>query len=1273
MAAVESKGGSPLQYEKERERSVSLNKAPQDFVVSGGTQYRVVRKSINDGIKDINLSNNSNSTSTLNRVTPTNTNDVNDTNTLRSDLDEAEAIMSKQAARIEELERFLLQNSEKLGGVAALQSQLNLKTQPEPINLTGLAGKSRMGLAARRRAESSQSTEYDLRVSTRIQDETNSSGPHSSRTVSTFASEADPITPGNELTNPTLRRSLSDGFVGQNSPGNSNSNGNINGTDQKGPPRGLAARLAMGSQERRRMASLQRIASSEKLVDAEKNKVVRRSRSRAASGCTSDNESTSTSDVEPYDNNSNSRPNSRDIPVAQYILNSVETPKSNSGQNSIRSTSPLFTWSQPDGTPRGMSQKLHLFIAHDNPQLGNTVRLHLRTDSSGSMGCMMETKYSENGKEITCFIIGDIAYSGPFEGIDNACIDDETNSEMQRGSQCLVCTGLKGYKNDIKSYPSRPRSDIVEIDITMGAGDSINRPAALHEYLLDSPDKLQAFLKPCKARVDVILDPSHNGTWYPYWEGHRKMAPQFRSRGIGYLRLGDDMSNYGSAFLSLDAGYTFMDDGATSITNDKSGFSSTYPGSLSTPSNAQRALFTGSVRSDSRGSDSRGGFDDMHANGAYDTHATIASPYNDKSGVEDSKLTVRELEVRQQEVREILSFLRDPDLKWANRSQHLQRLRDLGDCYASDLAFGSNSPQGQQSTVAKCSKGTTDMISVVTENILRQNNPHVLRAAISSLRTIADSTQSNPSCGVAWRALLLEVFHLLRTVTRQVYEEAKDTLDYLHTIGDGRRKQPLLNLTQLASMLTDIFGGPRGKGTPKAGSDKMADKSSNTCKVVQWFTNAMKRELTASLYAYATINTSSFTPSSYERVDTGVTLSRCKYLLAHREEITRDTAIDFISNLVVLDMVQQSNDKDNFLSLIQLNVDNFKLFEKANAIDAASYLSKIEVLFIKMTSAQCSQIIQDIAKESSRMYEKLLPAIIKQLLFCTSVLKNGGEANALTSGNISRNASNNSIPSYAIHNVRDRYSNPPSSRGSSREAMNNSREVGSRGGSRSTSNMERESRSLVSGKPSIVKGLQVNTNSSSSTSVRNISPRSPIMQQKVPNINQALPPRSPVDLSSLKNKINDQWFEARLMLRTVPATESAWTSLTNTTCSENANSFTETLSSVAESCGMARAKVLRIILPFDENTSSNDQAAAVNAQNAALSDLASKCGSSSILETLQVQAVNFRKTIRVKMADEADLQQAMQASKQLASFCTDVEIYSKEIGKTPISIVSMLE
>jgi hypothetical protein len=55
-------------------------------------------------------------------------------------------------------------------------------------------------------------------------------------------------------------------------------------------------------------------------------------------------------------------------------------------------------------------------------------------------------------------------------------------------------------------------------------------------------------------RIDVILAPQHKGDWYPMWEvgSGRRMAPQFRSTGVGYLRLADDMGSHGNSFISVD-------------------------------------------------------------------------------------------------------------------------------------------------------------------------------------------------------------------------------------------------------------------------------------------------------------------------------------------------------------------------------------------------------------------------------------------------------------------------------------------------------------------------------------------------------------------------------------------------------------------------------------------------------------------------------------------------------------------------------------------------
>ena len=1372
MAAIEEKT-SLLERSSESSKQ-NINKAPQDFVVQGGATYKVVRKSYDKQTAVPVIQG---------RITPTSFAATQEVATLRTALDEAEVCISRHAARIEELERYLLANSEKLGGTAVLRETLGIiNKQPSmqqqaaapheftsinsnstasggiASNINNASGKPRLGLAARRRADASQSNEYDLTLN-EIE-----KGPHPH---SVFTQEADqekqekdqeqvhensldlttPTNAGSELYNTTtLRRSMSDGAV-QDAYDMS---GSTSTSSTKGPPKGLAARLALGSEERRRMSSMKRMSSSEKLSNADtvgrsltgsssgKSKSNSQSQSRmdasdngAAIGSDVDNDDFVSKNSGDASNGSDSRPGSRDaLAAAASATLALDTPKlsRSSSARSASSTgnadSPLFMWSQPEdirdaGSSSSSTPKLHIFVAHDNPQLGNTVRMHLRTVPSGHMDFMMETKYFEAGKELTCFIVGDMCYSGPFEGIENSCIDDArdvSGTKMQRGSLCLVCTGMRGYKADIKQYPTRPTGEIVELDLAMGLGSSSSssgskigtksRALGAHEFVLDTQEQLRTFFKPCTGRVDFILDPSHTDTWYPYWEGKRKMAPQFRSKGIGYIRLGDDMSNYGSAFLSLDAGFTFLDNGATSIVdlkdnNHNGAFSSTYPGgaaSSSTPLGVRQNLFS-SARTDSRGSQrsGTGAADDFEVDvaggsmrrsgsntGFADTHSSANSPYQHSTataGAGDSRLSARELHVRQSEVQEILVLLREPELKWGARVQHLQRLRDLGDSFSVDaFASAGGSVQEQADCAARCAKGTTELISVLTDTVLRQNNPQVLRTAVSCLRTVAASTSVNPSCGVAWRQLILETFHLLRAAQKPVYEEAKDTLEFLHT-SSTRGKIPHLTLTHLSPMINDIFAGPRGKGTPRSGASS-SDKASsggaaNTKNVVLWFTNAVQQELSAGMHAFATIHTPEFAPSCYERIDTSTILTRCKHLLQHREDATRDASVSMIASIVSLDVVQHSTDLGGMLQLINQASQFFKSFETAAVADSAMCLTRMEThLNNKMMSDKCASVIQEVAKSSPRIYEKFLPVLVKQLEQCSAVLKSSsGGGNILTSGNV---GGRNNLE----HNVRDRYTAAPSSRGSSREAAG-SREGGSRGGQRGitaspNTTTATTTEGLVKNRPPLAQSLKVRTPSTGSLTglgsgekpmrppSADTSLASPAARLRSPN---TMPPSSPVDLTALKQRINDQWFEAKLVLRVVPNTDTAWTSFRTNICKENVDSFTNTLQTVAEQSGMVRGKLLRVVLPFDENTSSNDQAMAGMSEDMANNGI----GSPRVLSQLREQATGLRKTIRVKMADEADLRQALMATNLLQTFLKDVEVYAKETGKSPANIIGTLE
>ena len=222
-------------------------------------------------------------------------------------------------------------------------------------------------------------------------------------------------------------------------------------------------------------------------------------------------------------------------------------------------------------------QECHLFIAHDNPQLHKNLLQFLDSSAQRQMHVMLE---SHENKEKAKFLFGSIVFSGSFHEIDGSNLSD------LRGSLCLVVRGLYGVSGNLKSFQRRQKAnhqDIVELHLTNRqknkenmVQDEIPLPSDLEFHDITSEEDIKGFFRSCLSRVDVILDPYHDAfSWYPYYEGTRKMAPQFRSKGIGYLRLGDDMSNYGTAFLSLDAGVTYLDNGATNITNSKPQNSST--------------------------------------------------------------------------------------------------------------------------------------------------------------------------------------------------------------------------------------------------------------------------------------------------------------------------------------------------------------------------------------------------------------------------------------------------------------------------------------------------------------------------------------------------------------------------------------------------------------------------------------------------------------------------------------------------------------------------
>lgn len=141
------------------------------------------------------------------------------------------------------------------------------------------------------------------------------------------------------------------------------------------------------------------------------------------------------------------------------------------------------------------------------------------------------------------------------------------------------------------------------------------------------------------------------------------------------------------------------------------------------------------------------------------------------------------------------------------------------------------------------------------------------------------------------------------------------------------------------------------------------------------------------------------------------------------------------------------------------------------------------------------------------------------------------------------------------------------------------------------------------------------------------------------------------------------------MLRLVPSTATSWNSLYTTV--KGSASFVRGLTEAAAKVEQPRASLLRAILPFDESTSSHDQSK-VTSPNQKAEALLSQLDSTEV-GSLREQAVGLRKVIRIKMADEADLRQAIAATDMLRSFCAGVDQLTARTGQTAIDVIAKLE
>lgn len=611
---------------------------------------------------------------------------------------------------------------------------------------------------------------------------------------------------------------------------------------------GLEARLSMTSNERRKFQSA---------VSSSRSKFSRHQISKDV---------TTNNSTHPLSRQSSN--DSDDFCIASPALLSLE-------KKAVPSNPNAFKWKH-----QIKAKGPFLFIAHDNPQLGKTISSLI--DSASTMNVILE---SHENKDTARFVFGNIVFSGSFHEIEDANLVDEL-----RGASCLVVNQLRAVKGNLKNFPTRgkPNSDIVELDFSGKSGD-------VESVDISTSEKLSSFLRPCQARVDVILDPYHDGLqWFPYYEGRRKMAPQFRSKGIGYLRLGDDMSNFGTAFLSMDAGYTYLDNNEarnilSKSMNNLSSMNSTL--TAKTPSEDKKSL-TNSIRSMVHSV--RGNANEERN---QDLLTQDVMQISNRNIMDDNTISFLG-----DKLSELLRKFEGEGLKWSDKVETLQgvtqHLEHIHGCQSMDKFF------------SKCSHVVLSIFTRLFELLSKQQNPNVTVAAVkilapfASVPNIGCATTSNSSFALPWRNLILEIFNLLRASHKQVQDITSQVLHCLH--GSNT-----LSWQVVSGCINEIVTGGKvgsagNNSASTANKKKVAvgvNTTANTSKVVGWFVTALQQDLkrvfTVHNQILGMIGNSGKANNEY----CGMLLKGFAMLLSHREEVTRDVAIQAIGSAVAWEII----------------------------------------------------------------------------------------------------------------------------------------------------------------------------------------------------------------------------------------------------------------------------------------------------------------------------------------------------------------------------------
>ena len=426
-----------------------------------------------------------------------------------------------------------------------------------------------------------------------------------------------------------------------------------------------------------------------------------------------------------------------------------------------------------------------LWIVHDNPQLGEKIIF----SGPKKMECMAETK--EPGKK-NCvrIIIGDIDFIGK---VEQSGIGNNIGRKNEVGTECIRVRNVKGYYVDHNLSASRLSKDKSIYEFRLGEEN-------VHMLTGKSASmSVGDFFKGCTGAIDVILDPQKDtGGWYPQKEagsGGRRVAPQFRSKGVGYIRLGDDMSENGLAFLSSNACLTFL----SSVDSSKMNTSTS------------KTLTPTAMKQSSKNKVDN---DEPTTTVPKEKPSLIRRQPTPKQS-EPEKLPLEEESVEDvPDVSDLLKQLQNSeqtDMKWKDKAELL-----------SQIGKGSAREEGCNSRPVALN---------IIQDILgaKNGNVHVIRSSLIAVGMIGVAMGSELVSQNSWKTIMIESLKLLKS--KQCGSVSKTVLAQLH----GR----CFTLANSMESISHVLGVGLTATTP---SRKSTANSPNSIEVIEWVAEITENE-----------------------------------------------------------------------------------------------------------------------------------------------------------------------------------------------------------------------------------------------------------------------------------------------------------------------------------------------------------------------------------------------------------------------------------------------